>query len=192
MSVTSLSLLDRLRRNPSADDWRRLDDVYRPLIGKWLARVPGLHDEADDLTQEVLVVVFRKLAAFERQRDDSFRTWLRTIAFNQVRDHWRKRPGWTATGRDATDDFLDRFADPSDPLAALWDREHDQVVTNKLLAVVERDCEPHVVAAFRRYALEGVRAADVAAELGMTEAAVFLAKSRVLRKLREEAGVMLD
>src|SRR5688572_12396693 len=80
MNTTSLSLLDRLKNaGEDASDWRRLQDLYLPLIRLWLSRVPGVRDEADDLAQEVLVVLVRELPSFERQRDGAFRAWLRKV-----------------------------------------------------------------------------------------------------------------
>ena len=71
---TSVSLLDRLRvARPDASDWDRLQGIYLPLIRRWLARVPGLGDEADDLAQDVFLVVVRELPRFERRREGSFR-----------------------------------------------------------------------------------------------------------------------
>ena len=62
MVPTSVSLLDRLKvARPDASDWGRLQDIYLPLITRWLRRIPGLGDEADDLAQEVFVVMVREL-----------------------------------------------------------------------------------------------------------------------------------
>src|SRR5262245_30412817 len=95
MGPTSLSLLDRLRQAaPDAPDWRRLQEVYLPLIRSWLCRVPGVRDEADDLAQEVFVVLVRELPVFKRRRDGAFRAWLRQITFNRVRAFqkaWHRR-----------------------------------------------------------------------------------------------------
>src|SRR5713101_7846680 len=89
---TSLSLLNRLRQAaPNPADWRRLHEIYRPLIRSWMRRVPGVADEADDLAQEVLVVLFRELASFERRRDGSFRAWLRQITLNRIRAFHKAR-----------------------------------------------------------------------------------------------------
>jgi RNA polymerase sigma-70 factor (ECF subfamily) len=86
MATTSSSLLDRLKHTkPDAADWHRLQDIYLPLIRHWLSGVPGLHDEADDRAQEVLVVLFRELPSFERQRHGAFRAWLRQITVNRIR-----------------------------------------------------------------------------------------------------------
>ena len=87
MNPTSLSLLDRLKvARPEASDWNRLQGIYLPLIERWLGRVPGLGDESADLAQEVLVVVFREVPRFDRQREGSFRAWLRQVTVNKIRE----------------------------------------------------------------------------------------------------------
>ena len=194
MDTTSLGLLELLKHaNPDASEWRRLRDIYSPMIRHWLSRLPNLHDEVDDLTQEVLVVLFRELPSFERRRDGSFRAWLRQITVNQM---WafsrtrRKQP--LAMGGPETDQLLAQLADPTSDLARQWDRDHDRHVFQKLLAIIEGDFEPSTWQAFTRFALEGRPAAQVAGELGVTESAVVQAKFRILKRLREEAGELLD
>jgi RNA polymerase sigma-70 factor (ECF subfamily) len=192
VNQTSLSLLDRLKRQPTPVDWQRLLDLYQPLIGRWLARVPGLGDEARDLCQEVLVVVHQELAGFERRREGAFRAWLRAITVNQVRSFCRARRPLAGLGGDGTEDFLARLEDPHSDLSRQWDEDHDRHVLDRLLRLVEPDFSGPTWEAFRRFALEARPAASVAAELGLTENAVLLAKSRVLRRLREEAGGLID
>jgi RNA polymerase sigma-70 factor (ECF subfamily) len=92
MNTTSLGLLDRLKRaRPDAAEWHRLQDIYLPLIRSWLLRFPGIRDEVDDLSQDVLLVLFRELASFERRRDGAFRAWLRQITVNRVRAFCKSR-----------------------------------------------------------------------------------------------------
>jgi RNA polymerase sigma-70 factor (ECF subfamily) len=194
MNTTSLGLLERLRHaTPDALEWRRLRDIYAPMIRHWLARLPHLHQEVDDLAQEVLVVLFRELPAFERRRDGSFRAWLRQITVNRMGAYCkarRKQP--LAMGGPETDQLLAQLADPTSELARQWDQDHDKHVFQNLLGTVERDFEPGTWLAFTRFAVEGRPAAQVAGELGMTESAVVQAKFRVLKRLREEAGGLLD
>jgi RNA polymerase sigma-70 factor, ECF subfamily len=192
MDPTSLSLLERLKAaGPDASDWLRMQGIYLPMIQRWLGRVPGLGDEAADLAQEVLIVVFRKVGEFDRQREGSFRAWLRQVTVNKLRRHFQKRRRQPAVGLDPVTDFLERLSDPNNELAREWDRDHDKHVVEKLLAVVQPDFTPTTWAAFRRFGLEGVPAARVAQELGLSENAVLLAKSRVFKRLREEAGDLL-
>ena len=194
MNSTSLGLLERLKHaGPDASEWRRLRDIYSPMIRHWLSRLPNLHHEVDDLAQEVLVVLFRELPSFERRRDGSFRAWLRQITVNRMYAFCktrRKQP--LAMGGPETDQLLAQLADPTSDLARQWDQDHDKHVFQKLLAIVEGDFEPSTWQAFTRFALEGRPAAQVAGELGVTESAVVQAKYRILKRLREEAGGLLD
>jgi RNA polymerase sigma-70 factor (ECF subfamily) len=185
-------LLDRLKAaRPDASDWNRLQGIYLPLIERWLGRVPGLGDESADLAQEVLVVVFREVPGFDRQREGSFRAWLRRVTVNKIRNYRRKRYHRPDVGLDPAGGFLERISDPNDDLAREWDRDHDKQVVEKLLAAVQRDFTPVTWKAFQRFGVEGVPAGRVAEELGLSENAVVLAKSRVLKRLREEAGDLL-
>ncbi len=192
MTPTSVSLLDRLKAaGPSATDWSRLQEIYLPLITRWLGRVPGLGVEADDLAQEVFVVVIRELPRFERQREGSFRAWLRQVTVNKVRTYRRRRHRRPAGGLDATDGFLNSLADPNGELAREWDVDHDRHVFQKLLAIVQPDFTSATWDAFQRFAVDGLPAARVAEEMGLSVNAVLQAKSRVLKRLREEAGELL-
>ena len=192
MNPTSLSLLDRLKvARPEASDWRHLQGIYLPMIQRWLGRVPGLGDESADLAQEVLIVVFREVPRFARQREGSFRAWLRRVTVNRIRNYRRKRHRRPAVGLDPADSFLERLSDPNDDLAREWDRDHDKHVVQELLAIVQPDFNPTTWEAFQRFGVEGAPAERVAEELGLSENAVILAKSRVLKRLREEAGDLL-
>lgn len=194
MHSTPVSLLERLKcAGPNAVEWRRFQEIYAPLIGRWLGRVPGLYEDAADLAQDVLVVVFRELPNFERQREGSFRTWLRNVTLNRTRAYWKERRRRPIVGIDeATDNFLAQLEDPASALSREWDREHDRFVLRKLLDIVQSDFAPATWESFRRFALEGTPAVKVAAVLGISENAVLLAKSRILKRLREEAAGLIE
>jgi RNA polymerase sigma-70 factor, ECF subfamily len=161
------------------------------LIRRWLARVLRLGDEADDLAQDDFLVVARELPRFERRREGSFRAWPRQVTVNRARSHWRRRRRRPAVGLDPAVGFLDRLEAPHGDLAREWDRDHDRHVFDRLLAIVQPDFQATTWEAFRRFALDGLPAARVAAELGLTDNAVLQAKSRILRRLRAEAGDLL-
>jgi RNA polymerase sigma-70 factor, ECF subfamily len=192
MLPTSVSLLDRLRAaRPSDSDWGRLQGIYEPLILRWLSRVPGLGDEAADLVQEVLVVVIREIPQFQREREGSFRAWLRQVTVNRVRTLRQQRRRRPSVGLDPAEGFLDQLADPNGDLAREWDADHDRHVVQKLLAVVQPDFTPTTWEAFQKFALDGLPASRVAQDLGLSENAVIKAKSRILKRLRAEAGELL-
>jgi RNA polymerase sigma-70 factor (ECF subfamily) len=194
MAETSVSLLERLRQPADADAWRRFVEVYTPLIGGWLRRHEVQPEDVDDLVQEVLGVLLRELPQFQHnQRPGAFRCWLRTVTVHRLRAFWKARQSRPlATGDSDVDRQLAQLADPASALSRLWDQEHDQQVLRRLMQLIEPEFAPATWQAFRRLALEDGRAADVARELGTTVNAVLLAKSRVLRRLRQEARGLID
>jgi RNA polymerase sigma-70 factor (ECF subfamily) len=192
VSTTSVSLLERLRSaRPDDPEWHRLAELYQPLIRRWLGRVPGLTDEADDLTQEVFLIMVREIPRFEHQREGSFRAWVRGITVNVLRNHRRRQFRRPAIRLDPSESFAEMLADPNSELAREWDVEHDRHIFEKLQMVARSEFTPASWESFRRFALDGIPAAEVAAELGMSVNAVTLAKSRILKRLREEAGDLL-
>jgi RNA polymerase sigma-70 factor (ECF subfamily) len=190
---TSVSLLERLAGTPTDDDWRRLDGLYQPLLRAWMARAGVAASDVDDLVQDVLLVVVRKVAGFEWRGQGAFRAWLRTILAHQLRDYFRgqnNRP--TATG---DSDFLrriDELESPDSALSRLWDRDHDEHVVASLLRTVQGDFAPVTWQAFHRHVQKGEPAAQVAEALGLSLNSVLLAKSRVLKQLRQEAAGLVD
>jgi RNA polymerase sigma-70 factor (ECF subfamily) len=114
------------------------------------------------------------------------------VTVNRVRSWRQSRARWPAAGFDPTDQFLTQLEDPASDLSVQWDRDHDRHVFDKLLAVARVGCEPATWEAFQLFAIEGRPAAEVAARTGLTENAVVLAKSRLLRRLRQEAAGLID
>jgi RNA polymerase sigma-70 factor (ECF subfamily) len=194
MSETSVSLLERLRLTPDEADWRRLVEVYTPLLSGWLRRHLLPAADTDDLVQEVLAVLVRELPHFEHnRRPGAFRNWLRTIAVHRLRDFWRARQHRPeAAGGSDFLSSLDQLEDPASGLSQLWDAEHDRHVVARLLEMIRGDFQPATWQAFAGVMLDGHKPAEVAARLGVSVNAVLLAKSRVLHRLREEGAGLID
>jgi len=190
MTATPLSLLERLRREPDDASWKRLFDLYTPLIRRLLEQQGMAPADAEDLGQEVWAAIHRDLPGFDHSgRTGAFRLWVRTIALNRLRGHWRSR----SNGHGPAGAFdLDQLEDPDSPLSRHWDREHDEFVARRLMDLVEPEFAPTTWRAFRRQVLDGLSAADAARELGTTVNAVLIAKSRVLRRLREEGRGLVE
>ncbi len=194
MSDTSASLLDRVRRHPDDAAWQRLVSIYTPLIRAWLRRDVRLDDhDADDITQEVLTVVMRRIQEFERQRTGSFRAWLKAITINCLRRSLRNQhKRAVGSGDSQVFDMLQQLEDPTSQLSSLWDREHDEHVMRQLLQQLKSQFAPNTWKAFELVALTGVSANEVAEQLGISVNAVFIAKSRVMARLRQEAEGLID
>jgi RNA polymerase sigma-70 factor (ECF subfamily) len=193
MSDTSVSLLERLHATSDAADWQRLVDLYTPLIRGWLSRHLAPNSDVDDLVQDVLAVVVRKLPDFRHnQRTGAFRAWLRSITVNCLRDHWRARRAAAGAGDERLAALLDQLEDPHNSLSHQWDLEHDQHVARRLMELVEPEFTPQTWRAFQQVAIQGRSPDAVAADLGISVNAVFIAKSRVLSRLRQEGAGLID
>jgi RNA polymerase sigma-70 factor (ECF subfamily) len=185
---TSLSLLDRLDAG-DPDAWRRLVALYTPLLHSWLRRAGLQPADVDDLTQNALAVVLRKLPDYRHNgHRGAFRTWLRRILDNVLREALRRDGRRPAGGAE----FLAQLEDPASELNRHWDAEHEQHVLRGLLDLIRDEFSPSTWQAFYRTTVEELPAARVAAELGLSVNAVHIARSRCLARLRREAAVFLD
>lgn len=193
MDTTPLSLLERLKKSPDGPAWRRMTELYEPWLKRQLIGHGLQPADAEDVVQETLMVLLREAPTFQHNgRRGAFRAWLRQVAVNRVREHWRKQsysPVATGDHRQAT---FDRLADDNSELSRQWDRQHDQYVVGRLLQAISVDFEEKTWRSFRAFVIEGKKAAEVAASLGVSEGAVWTAKSHVMKRLRQVAKGLID
>jgi RNA polymerase sigma-70 factor (ECF subfamily) len=194
MLTTSVSLLERLKRQSAEPDWQRLDALYRPFLLGFLRNQSLPEADAEDLTQDILTVVVRELPSFEHNRRiGAFRAWLRMIAVHRVRDFCRGRKRRPVTGADsAALERLQQLEDPNSGVSGQWDREHDRHVVARLLEAIAGEFEPATWQAFRAVMFEGQSPAEAAEKVGVSVNSVLLAKSRILARLRREAQGLID
>lgn len=195
MSDTSHSLLKHLRNRSDPEAWQRLVDLYTPLFHSWLRRYDVLSAaDVDDLVQEVLLAVSQDLPKFDHnERPGAFRCWLKTILVHRLRKFWdanHKNP-MPIGGSDFLKQ-LDDLEDGSSRVSAIFDREHDQHVMSRLLAMIKPQFADQTWTMFHRVAVEGASPEDVAREAGLSINSVYTAKSRVLKALREAADGLLS
>jgi RNA polymerase sigma-70 factor (ECF subfamily) len=163
-------------------------------LQKWLRRHFLLEADAEDLVQEVMAVLVREVPRFEHNgQPGAFRRWLRTILVHRLQGFWRTRQGRPqASGDSDLAKRLEQLEDPASGLSQLWDQEHDRHVMGRLLEQIEPQVAPSTWQAFRRVVLDGKDEEIVAKELGLSVNAVFIAKSRMLARLRREAQGLID
>ena len=194
MVDTSASLLEQLQTRPSDQAWQRMVQIYDPMFRGWLKSYSVSAGDCDDLVQEILLVLMRKLPEFEYNgRPGSFRAWAKQVALNCVRRSWRtKQRAPLATGDSDFLQQLNQLEDPHSQLSREWDRQHDRVVVQKLLHLIQANVEPQIWQAFSLHVVHGEPVAAVAERLGVKPGYVYVAKSRILSRLRELADGLVD
>jgi RNA polymerase sigma-70 factor (ECF subfamily) len=191
--TTQFSLLVRIRDSRDAEAWAEFVDIYAPLVYS-LARKHGMQDaDAADLTQEVLRLVAHVAPQFTYDpRRGSFRGWLFTVARNQLRK-WanaRKRQV-RGTGCSETQRLLEEQPARDDEVAD-WDQEYQQRLVEWAAEKVRDHFRPATWQAFWRTALEGQDPRAVGEALGMSVGAVYIARSRVLARIKEQIQQFQD
>ena len=193
MDDTSVSLLERIAAQNLDEDWQRLLSIYRPFIEAQVRKYPQLADEAEDIVQNICMVLMQELRQFQRQRTGSFRKWLRQVTVNQLRvaaRQHRARPIPSSLLAEL-EVALDQLLDPTSDASRRWDDEHDQEVLRRVIEIVRRETNPVHWQAFQLHVLEDRPAAEVAATMGLNLNIVQLAKSRIKKRMQLELQGLL-
>jgi RNA polymerase sigma-70 factor (ECF subfamily) len=190
---TSSSLLDRVKARDEAA-WQRLVSVYGHLVLYW-CRCAGIRrEDRVDVCQEVFRAVAANIDSFRHdQPGGTFRGWLRTITRSKVADHFRRQdrqPG--AVGGSAARERFLAIPDSDASSAAEAGNPEKAILVNRALDLIRNEFEDRTWQAFWRATVECQPSDVVAESLEMTPAAVRQAKSRVLRRLREELHQLLE
>lgn len=191
-SSTSHSLLQRVQQHEPAA-WDRFAQLYGPLVYRWCRTANLQESDADDVVQEVFRGVFQGIDRFRPQTvGPSLRAWLYGITRNKIRDHFRRlRDEPTVAGGSDGQGIFAQLAelpetDPEPP------RTYVAEVSQRALTLIQTEFEQTTWQAFWAMAVDGLPAAEAAARLGLTTAAAFKCKSRVLNRLRRELDGLLE
>lgn len=184
---TRVSLILRLRHPEDAAAWQEFVEIYQPLVFR-LVRSRGLQEaDALDTTQEVLA---RVAGAINRWNPNpqlgSFRGWISRITRNLVVQFLRSNSRRPLTSDSSSVDQLIRTTPDSTPESELFDLEHERQVFAWAADKVRSSFQPNTWQAFWMTAVENRPAQQVAHELGLTTGAVYIARSRVMARLKEK------
>jgi RNA polymerase sigma-70 factor (ECF subfamily) len=184
-------------RSQEPEAWARLTHLFGPLAYGWCRRAGLAPADAADVTQEIFRSVATGLPRFRRDRPgDTFRGWLVTIARSRIRDFFRRTAQQPhGQGGSEFNRLIQNLPDPeaeSDPDFAQAADAERRVLLHRTLELVQAEFENRTWAAFWRTTVDGESPEDIAAELGVSLNAVYKAKSRVLRRLREELAGMVE
>ncbi len=191
---TSSSLLERARLRDHAA-WERLVGLYTPLVYRWCRNWGLQSQDAENVGQEVFLAVARKLQDFRRDRPhDTFRGWLWRIARNRFLDHVRAtgpdRIGVGGSDARARIEQLELETECDAGESEL--AEEHAILCQRAVQLIHGEFSEQDWNAFNETAINDRRPADVAADQNRSVNAIYLARSRILRRLREEFGDMFD
>jgi RNA polymerase sigma-70 factor (ECF subfamily) len=184
-SGTRPSLLVRLRDVADADAWQTFVTTYAPLVYS-ACRKHGLQDaDAADLAQEVLTQVVRSMRTFEYQPERGrFRDWLWIVTRHRIaRFEARRRHEVVTAGAEA----LVQTAGEPDPA---WVADFNAQVLRVALQRIRPHFEAITWDAFEGTWRDDRPAPEVAAATGLPIDSVYAAKSRILKRLREEILIL--
>ncbi len=181
-AATRASLLARLRQPDDAEAWRQFAEVYTPPMFRYCRRLGLQEADAADVVQEVLAQVAVSVRNFEYDPAvGRFRDWLGAVVRGKLDRFWRKRTPAPGAADPAVPD-----GDPS------WAIEFNSHLLQVALDRIRAGFDTHNWRAFELAWIEDRQAPDVAALLGVPTAQVYVAKSRVLRRLREELLLLCE
>jgi RNA polymerase sigma-70 factor (ECF subfamily) len=187
------SLIVRLRDNDSIA-WNELVELYGPLVFHWCAESRLQSSDSADVMQEVFTSAAKSIHRFEKRAGASLRGWLWTITRNKIRDFVRKQTRQVngIGGTEANIRFNQVVDNQFDSTSLDVDELTGELETSRLvhraLQQIKGDFQTHTWTAFWRSAIDGQDTNSIAAELDLSPNSVRQAKSRVLRRLREQLG----
>lgn len=184
---TRPSLLARLKDRADRDAWDEFSEIYRPVIYR-LARHKGMqHADAEDLAQQVLAAVAK---AIDRWRPDpqraKFRTWLHRVAQNAILNALTRGVPDRGVGDSGVQALLEQHAEKAGPDSDLLRIEYRREVFRWAADRIRDEFQPASWQAFWLTAVENETVDDVARQLNKSRGAVYAARCRVMRRLKEE------
>lgn len=183
--TTHMSLLYGLKEHSDTAVWSRFVELYAPLVFGYFRRRMLQDADAADLTQEVLQVVARRVEVFEHNgAKGAFRSWLFTICRYKLRQFVDRQAKQPKSGGESTVDLIQALPAREDDQSR-WDQEHEQRLFEWAGEKVRQAVDEATWQAFWMTAVEGRSAADVAQDLGKSTGAIYVAKGRVIARLRE-------
>ena len=184
---TESNLLARIRNHQDHSAWTRFVEVYAPVIYRF-ARKYGLQDsDAADVTQEVLqaIAVSAEGFVYDRERG-KFRSWLFTVVRHRLSNFLRAGTNRQEVTSPFEGDGNVVVDGEDDPWPKLWDQEHNDHLYKLAAKQVRASVTAQTWEAFWKTTIEQLPAQQVAKELNLSVGAVYVAKSRIIAKLRHE------
>ena len=186
LQSTSESLLIRLRTASDSDAWAQFVRLYSPLIFFWARKNGMSHDDAGDIVQDVLSIVFRKLHTWKYDSQRSFRGWLRKITLNRHRELVRRKKIPVA------DESLTGIPDPRAAAETSWDANYHRQLIASAMDLMQSDFAPKTWEALKLLIGSDRTATEIAAQTGVSVWTIYAARNRLFSRLRKELNGLME
>ena len=186
-TITNTQLLDDLRNPGNETVWQQFVNRYMPMIVKYAVRAGLRSADAEDAAQQTMIAFCTAYQQGKYDREKGrLRFWLYGIARNQIKSVFKRRAKQEVQVAEDTaqTDFFARQPAEAD-LERVWEEEWREAVLRQCLEEVHREFDAKSIEAFELFAWKGLPAQEVAERLDMTPNAVFIVKSRILKRIRE-------
>lgn len=191
---TRATLLGKLRNMDDQQSWQRFYDTYRRLICNVAIKAGLTQHEVDDVLQDTVIGVFRKIQGFEYDpHRGSFKGWLRKLTQWRVVDQLRRRQNRAARFADETPetDQIEKIPDPAaEVVAQVWDSEWQTNLLAVALDRVKAQIDPRHYQIYQLYVEQQWPISRVAKTLRVSIALIYITKHRVMKKLRAEVEAL--
>jgi len=185
---TRKSLLIRLKNWGDEESWHEFYKIYEKLIYETALKAGLRNVEAQEVVQETLLSVAKKIAGFDYNPETgSFKGWLLQITRRRIVDQLRKRkPDAPPATNGAAVLTVEQMSDPTSRLETLWNEEWHQALLDMARAVVKRKVGARQYRMFDLYVLQQLPLKKVTKTLGVNAAQVYMAKYRITKLLKKE------
>ncbi|MFT5856253.1 MAG: RNA polymerase sigma factor (sigma-70 family), partial [Verrucomicrobiales bacterium] len=185
---TRQTLLIKIRDRADQRAWEEFVDLYTPLVIRYSASRGVPDSDRADVVQEIFKAIARAMERFDYDRDRAkFRTWLFTVCRSKINNYHRskqRRPQPAAF--EDPDHSIEDQVDPREEKD--WEGDYRRHMFQWAVGIVRPEFSPNQWAAFWETALNERKAEELTEELGMSKGAIYVAKSRVIARLRERVA----
>jgi RNA polymerase sigma-70 factor, ECF subfamily len=188
MDSTSIQLLQRVQSLNDAEAWIRMVELYTPLLFGWVRQSGYPPADAADIVQDILMTLVKEMPNFTYAPEKGrFRSWLKTVAINRCRTHVRKRRRLLFFSTSNVEDLTERSY-----IEDFWSKDYERWLLRRAMDIARTEFEEKTWRACFESITSDKGASEIGKELHMSEAAVYVAKSRVLKRLRTELSGLIE
>lgn len=183
---TSHSLIARVKDLGDSASWVEFLGIYQPVVHRMAQRRKLQDADAHDVMQQVFLSIARSIDGWEPgDGQPPFRAWLTTIARNAITKALARRPRDRATGTASVADILENQPEAEATASEILAETRREIIRWST-EQIRSEFSEEIWQLFQQTAIEGVSIADVAQSSGRSAGSIYVARFRVIARLKEK------